>query len=207
MNQLDSTNDFYSEINEVSILLTYSKRNSRDIKKYQVFVKGALILLCTMFEIFLQNCLEEYAYQKLRNLDGKRLDSYIYKHIENLLFKEMEENNKKRPKCIKLLYDLNSLDCYESYSDYIKPKFKYGKHGQKEITRLLMEFGFHKFTEVLKKTDFFGQFNSIVNKRNYIIHEGKMPNLTHRDVEKHLERLKNFVEGMNKHCIEKLSST
>ena len=75
----------------------------------------------------------------------------------------------------------------------VNAKFNYGKHGQKEIEKLLTTFGFSKFTKEESTISFMKKFNSLNAIRNNIIHEDATPSLTNKDVENHFKNISNFI--------------
>lgn len=200
MANLAATDGFYEAIKEIQLLITYSKRNQGNALKYKAFNKAATVLLCAKFESFIENFLDEYAYELISKTTNHTLCEELFEHIVDDIIVHLEttKNNKsKRRQHINKLIDLcsaNESASLERYRDHVNSKLKMGKHGQQEIERLLTKFGFSSVLENPAMPEFFQHFNSLNNIRNNIIHEDATPSLTHTDVQNYLSVIDGFVQ-------------
>lgn len=201
MVNLEAVENFNDAIKEIKLLLDYSKRNQKDLHKYATFNKAALVLLCAKFESFIENFLEEYAYEHIRNSNNVTLLREIYEHIvDNILdnIASTQNNLTKRKNHIKELVILCNEVTISTLEDFkVNPKFRGGKHGQKEVERLLKKFGFAQLLEEDIMQNFFNKFNSLNSIRNNIVHEDATPSLTHKDVQEYLSIIQKFVERIH----------
>lgn len=209
MANLDATKDFFDETkNEIELLLNYSKRNKKNLLKFSTFNKSAIVLLCSKFEAFLENFLEEYVYLHMSKSNNKTLDSNIYEHLIDNLIESLETTKTKRVKRkthienISLLCGANEISDLTNFK--VNAKFNYGKHGQKEIEKLLTTFGFSRFTKEKSTISFMKKFNSLNAIRNNIIHEDATPSLTNKDVENHFKNISDFILDLDKVAYEKI---
>lgn len=195
-----ATSGFNSAIVEVDILITYAGRNTRNIDKYATFNKSALILLCSKFEAFIEEFLEEYSYECCQICDNKNLDTALFNHLLEVQINHLEKvkNNQTRRlpvlQNISLLVDANTNSLIGFKVD---SKFNFGKHGQKELTNLLTKFGFKSFNDRKITENFYRKFNSLFNIRNNIIHEDATPSLTHQDVKDFKILLQTFCNDLD----------
>lgn len=207
MDRFDATDDFYDAISEIQLLINYAKRNTKDSVKYATFNKAAIILLCAKFETFLESILEEYAFFHLTNSTNKT----IYPELQNILvldivgkLESVKLNANKRAVHIDALTQLYKDEECENLSDYkIKAKFRGGKHGQKEVEKLLSDFGFGNLNGEPQIILFFKKFNSLYSIRNNIVHEDATPSLTHTDVQNYMTNIVFFVDKLNNEIIQK----
>lgn len=197
---LSATQDFNSALVEVNILITYATRNTSNINKYATFNKSAIILLCAKFEAFVEEFLEEYAYECCNRTTNKSIDSPLMNHILDCLISNLDnvKNNTARRRPV--LNQISSL--VESSTNpmngfTVDSKFSFGKHGQRELTKLLTKFGYKTFNETKTTEGFYRLFNSLFNIRNNIIHEDATPTLTHRNVRSYKDLLEKFVEDID----------
>lgn len=212
MANLAATDEFHEAIKEIQLLINYSKRNQRDALKYKAFNKAATVLLCAKFESFIENFLEEYAYELICNSTNKTLCKELFEYIIDDIIKYLEDtknNKEKRKQHINKLVDLcssNEIENLDFYRQHINSKLKMGKHGQKEIERLLTNFGFGEIIGTPTIVDFFRQFNSLNSIRNNIIHEDATPSLTHTDVQNYLYIVNSFVRQIQSKADELLTT-
>lgn len=198
---LSAKNDFDTALAEVTILLNYAKRNARNMSKYSLFNKAAIVLLCSKFEAFVESFLAEYAYEMCNRCDSSSLDKSIFNCLSEVLIEELEKNKKNIPRrnaTLSKIADLHSNTPSPVNTFNSNPKFKYGKHGQKEMTRLLTRFGFGDFNSAIIIDGFYSNFNSLLNIRNNIVHEDATPSLTHLDVKNYLDLLNDFSNKIDR---------
>jgi len=204
MPTLDATTEFAEASLEITVLIDYARRNKKEIHKYQAFNKAALVLLCAKFEAFLEAFLAEYCYAHMELSSNKNLDENIYDHLVSHLLEVLEptkNNKRKRKEAIDNLALLcGDVEIKPCTGFEVNARFKYGKHGEKEVVRLLDTFGLKSVLDDACLTDFFRKFNSLNSIRNNIIHEDATPSLTHQDTEEFLENIQTFVS-----CIDNVA--
>lgn len=210
IDSFEATTDFTDAIVEIEMLIDYAKENTNTFSKYALFNKSSIILLCTKFETFLENFLQEYAYINLKTFDNKTLDTHIYEHIlknQIELLKLDFTNKENRDIHLENVINLCGSHTFQDIQNFnINSKFNYGKHGQKEIEKLLREFGLNTELSTEIKSRFFNNFNALNAIRNNIIHEDATPSLTHQDVEFHLNEIKTFIFELNDKAMSKYNS-
>ena len=201
MPSLEAKIEFDDAINEIRLLINYSKRNKNDRSRYAAFNKASIILLCAKFEAFIESFLEEYCFLHLNNSSNHNLDLDISEHITDILLEnliELKSNKIKRKQPLKILTELYGEKEIKPCNSYkINAKFKYGKHGQNEVERLLNTFGFKTYSQSQEVQLFLSKFNSLNNIRNNIIHEDATPSLTHQDVENYLSDIELFISNLD----------
>jgi len=210
MDSLDSTVDFFDETTkEIELLIRYAKRNKNDFLRFSTFNKSAIVLLCSKFEAFLENFLEEYSFLHLTHSNNKTLDRNIYEHLIDNLIDTIEISKNKKIKRKPHIENLSLLCGTEEINDLlsykINAKFKYGKHGQKEIEKLMSNFGFSRLIKTESSIKFLRKFNSLNAIRNNIIHEDATPSLTTNDVELHYKNIADFIKELDKEAVIKLT--
>lgn len=212
MANLAATDGFYEAIKEIQLLITYSKRNQGDPLRYKAFNKAATVLLCAKFESFIENFLDEYAYELICKTTNQTLCEELFEHIIDDIIGHIEatkNNKRKRRQHIEKLANLCSNDesaSLERYRDHVNSKLKMGKHGQQEVERLLTKFGFSTILGSSTMPEFFQHFNSLNNIRNNIVHEDATPSLTHTDVQNYLSVIDGFVQEIQNKANEILVS-
>lgn len=209
MTKLEATEDFYDAINEIQLLIKYAKRNIKDSIKYATFNKASTVLLCAKFEAFIENILEEYAFLHLTNSTNKticgELQSILIVDLIDKLESVKFSIDKRNPHIESLVQLCGEEECETLNNFKIKAKFRGGKHGQKEVEKLLRDFGFGHLIEDSLVKMFFIKFNSLYSIRNNIIHEDATPTLTHADVQGYLDNIIFFVDMLNNEIIAKIS--
>lgn len=208
MHNLSATKDFFDDTkNEIELLINYAKRNKNNLLRFSTFNKSAIVLLCSKFEAFLENFLEEYVYLHMNKSNNKTLENSIYEHLIDNIIESLEVTKSKKLKRKPHIQNL-SLLCGEAeitdFSNFkVNARFNYGKHGQKEIEKLLTTFGFSKFIKEDDSQSFLKKFNSLNAIRNNIIHEDATPSLTSKDVENHFKNISKFIGDLDNVAFEK----
>ncbi len=211
MDKLDSTKEFFNEaLKEINLLILYSRRNKNDFLKYATFNKSAIVLLCSKFESYIENALQEYSYLHIKHSSNKSLDIHIYENIVEEIMNNLEstKNNKtkRKPHLNSIAEFCGTEECSPIDHYSVKAKFNYGKHGQKEVEKLLIKFGFSDTVKKESSENFFKQFNSLNFIRNNIIHEDATPSLTDKDVEKYVKIISDFILELDNEAVEKLKT-
>ncbi len=205
MDKFDATADFENTMVEVQILIDYAKKNTKNILRYSTFNKSAIVLLCSKFESFLENFFEEYAFHHADISDGIRIDNQMLEHYTNVIIDELTKitlKEKRKPLIEKIVMLHNNVAC--DLTEYqINAKFNYGKHGEKQVKKLMLSFGFEEFIQQANVV-FYTQFNYMNHIRNNIIHGDATPGLTHQDVLSYKDLLVDFAIDLDKAGNKKL---
>lgn len=206
--EFEAVEDFQDACHEVDLLIYYSKRNGKDLRKYATFNKAAIVLLCAKFEAFFESFLEEYAFFHLNISSNHSLDRSLYNHLVDCILNNIEfykgKQDKRKDFINKLEVLCGAVEIRPINSYQIDPKLKFGKHGQNEIQRLLKAFGFSEYSTKDDVKSFFITFNSLNSIRNNIIHEDATPSLTHQNVKSYLDAVKLFIDGLVLVAIDKM---
>lgn len=196
MDNLISFDDFYSALEEVDILVNEASINEGN-DKYPTFNKSAIVLMCTKFEAFIEGVLEEYASWTLLNVFNNALNDGFKLHLENMVLTEIDKtkvNKAKKQQNVRKLLELHGEDRILGIMKYkFDNNFNYGKHGSKELIKLLTKFGI----ESILDDDFKSKFDGLNGIRNNIIHQDSTPTLTHIDVHTYMLEFKGFAYKVN----------
>jgi Glu-tRNA(Gln) amidotransferase subunit E-like FAD-binding protein len=200
--------DFDEALKEINILISNAIESSNYDLKYATYNKSAIVLLCGKFEAFIESFLEEFSYYVLNSFTNKQLNDHIKNHLLENIIIELE---KKKPfidkrnevlfKFVKILGE-EEIMCNEFE---INTKFNYGKHGEKELVKLLNKFGFINFAEEEINKRFYSKFNSLNSIRNNILHQDSTPSLTHGDVENYRDEMLSFVHRIYQESLKHIA--
>jgi hypothetical protein len=208
MDNLESVGEFKEACQEIHLLLEYSKKNTKNVKRYATFNKAAIVLLCAKFEAFFETFLAEYAFYHISVSSNHSIDRYLYNHMVDCIVNHLETYKGKQDKRKEIVAKLEKLcganEIRPVIGYHIDPKLKFGKHGQGEIERLLKTFGFADYAVLDSVKSFFIGFNSLNSIRNNIIHEDATPSLTHQDVKDYLDSVVTFIDGLVDIAIAKM---
>lgn len=196
---MDSIDQIRSNISEINIMLDYSKQNQTDIKKYQMFNKVAVIMLCTKVEVFLEEFMDEHSRMIIQghtntSLPTKIKDIFVETAVSNA--SGVKKKNDRNSFLQSLMTLLKDDGCPISNITNIRPstKFSCGKHGQKEIESLFKRHGLEQFIRTIDAQNYLRKMNSLFAIRNNVIHEDACPSLTHQTIEDHIENILDFVK-------------
>lgn len=204
---IDSIDAFEERIKEIDILLTYARSNQRTLDKYKLFIKTAVVLLCTHFEVFVESFIAEHV-DVLRicyrsdTIPQYMKDNYINDTINSLKDFACPSRNVKPLRALFRLHDSKVLEMSAISDLIIDMKYSFGKHGQDDTARLFNKFGFVAFVDSPAFKDPFRNINSAINIRNNIIHEGSAPNLSHNDVVAYKNDFLKFARDLESHVLE-----
>ncbi len=204
---IESINDFNKRLNEVDILIKYAQANQHSIDKCKLFLKAAIVLLCSHFEVFIEAFIEEHVDLIKANYNNITLPQYMKDNFIDDTFNSYKNVPKpsKKQKPLKALFQLygNAPLCLSSLSDLmLDTKYGFGKHGQSETDRIFKKFGFGNFVNT---TDYKGPFikiNSAIAIRNNIIHEGSAPTLSCEDLVDYKTNFQQFTAALERYMIE-----
>jgi len=199
MHSFYSLDDFNDALKEIQILIGSSEENQNEIARYVTYNKAAIVLLCGKFESFLESFLEEYTFIITSNYTNVKLEENIKHHLTDVLISELEKKKDNKSTRIEIISKFSRLysDTEVLCNDYsIDCRFSYGKHGEKEVKKLLKKFGLEEFANAETNKIFFSKFNSLNHLRNNILHEDSTPSLTHHDVNNHITEIRFFINSL-----------
>lgn len=213
---IEAGSEFEESLKEFDLLLELAAKADVDdeSEQYAVFLKCALLLLTTKFECFLEELVEEVG-NWIRNenipcsvLPIEMATHYTHRRSCNV------ESHYNRAKFDDIRVSSTALARFwldQDSGDFeIDCKFSYGRHGDKEVAKLLRRIGVPEPFDVIaveieqpdgttQQVDMAGIVNSLTAIRNNVLHENASPLLT--DVfllEKHTCLLK-FSTGLVTH--------
>lgn len=203
---IDSVDAFKERIKEIDILLTYARNNQRTLDKYKLFIKTAVVLLCTHFEVFVESFMAEHvdvlrACYKSDTIPQYMKDNYVNDTIRALRDLPVPSKKTKPLRALFRLHDSKVLEMTAISDLEIDMKYSFGKHGQEDTERLFCKFGFATFVDSPSFRDPFRNINSAINIRNNIIHEGSAPNLSHNDVIMYKNDFLKFATDLELHVL------
>lgn len=196
---MDSIDQIRSNISEIDIILNYARQNQTNIQNYQMFNKIAVVLLCTKFEVFLEEFVDEHSRSILQghtntSISTTMKENYVEVAVTNAAgVKNKTARNAYLQSLLTLLKnDGSSIAALTN----IRPstKFAYGKHGQAEIEKLFSRHGLETFIKSADAQNALMMMNSLFSIRNNVIHEDASPGLTHQTIEGHRDNIMHFVD-------------
>lgn len=196
---MDSIDQIRNNISEVDTLILYASRNTHSIQKYQMFNKIAVVMLCTKFEVFLEDFMDEHSRKVIQghtnstmpiNLKNTYVDTAVDKTAGTKI--RTDKNLFLQSLMTLLKNDGSSIAGIAN----IRPstKFSYGKHGQKEIEKLFITHGMEAFIRDSNTQRCMAMMNSLFSIRNNVIHEDASPGLTHQTIIDHRNNIMHFVD-------------
>lgn len=195
---MDSIDQIRSNISEINIILDYAQQNQDDIQRYQMFNKVAVVLLCTKFEVFLEEFMEEHSRMVVQGHTNTSMPAKLKEiYIDTAVSQASGVKNKTVRSGIlqSLMVLLKNDGSTLSSIMNIRPsaKFAYGKHGQKEIESMFDRHGLGAFIKTAAAQSDLRLMNSLFSIRNNVIHEDASPGLTHQTIEGHRDNIIHFV--------------
>jgi len=209
--------DFGNALSEIDFLVQIAKSYEKNADKYHTFNKSAILLLLAKFEVFLEDSVLEHASKleqlrlspdhlpesmKLHSTNSALNDEFVAR-LRNLNMTAIEELKLILP----LWYSSSRLDTI-----YVNSKFDYGKHGPREIKKLFRRIGIKDVFEMCPiyerqetlnrptkdriRVDLVADINAMTNYRNHIIHEDRVPTLTHGQIQIYKNRLLLFAGAL-----------
>lgn len=184
---MQSLQDFKQSLKEIKFLTKNAKKFQSDRWKYQLYNKTSIILLITKFEVFVEDAIDEFIFNCTKNNQSTNIPTRVKEFIEIDLIANKTKDTLNSEKRIKIITNLMKIH-NQSFKDLIdydhSLKFNVGKHGEKELKRLLSEIGIILDSKP-NINSIFANFNSLNNIRNNVIHEDVSPNITHQQVIKY----------------------
>ena len=205
-----SIEDFLSNLKEVDMLLSYAAKNSQKIDRYKLFIKTAMVMLCSHFEVFVETFISEHVDILKRCYDNDTLPQFMKDNYINDTVKVLKDLSfpSRKTKTLKAIFRLHdSVKCRMLDIDNLEidMKYSFGKHGQEETERLFKKFGLENFVKSTSFKNSFKKINSAISIRNNIIHEGSAPTLSYKDMLDYKQSFLDFANALEKHIIENQS--
>lgn len=196
---MDSINQIRNNISEINTILNYAQQNLLDIQKYQMFNKIAVVLLCTKFEVFLEDFMDEHSRMVIQGHTNITIpaiikDSYIDTAISIASSIKNKATRKGYLQSLMTLLKNDGSSIAGLMNIRPSTKFAYGKHGQKEIESMFERHGLSSFIKSVNAQNDLRLMNSLFSIRNNVIHEDASPGLTHQTIESHRDNIMDFVD-------------
>ena len=203
---IESVDDFRSRLTEIHTLIAYARANTRNLDKYKLFNKTAIVLLCSHFEVFVEAFIAEHvdvirACYQSGTIPQYMKDNYIDDTIKALKGLSNPSKKQKPLKALFKLHDSTSVNMTAINDLELDMKYSFGKHGQEDTERLFNKFGFGDFVNSSSFQDPFKKINSAISIRNNIIHEGSAPTLSHADVIIYMNEFLVFADGLEHYIL------
>lgn len=225
MMNFESLTSFSSALEEVETLIIAAESEVDNKLRYLTYNKASLLLLLGKFENFLEQSIEEYV-ERINSLslyvgcipDDLKINHSIYLFEKN---KETLGQKHKQDEQTELFVELGTLwrgnEIFRKLS--VNSKFNYGKHGGKEMVRLFNNIAIPDIFEVIKvyekkesmlsdelaEVNLKDEINTMTNLRNNIIHQDATPNLTHVNLVRYRDFLKDFAHELVAYLVRALS--
>ncbi|MFD2937781.1 HEPN domain-containing protein [Spirosoma flavum] len=196
----DSSRDFISSQRNIKTLLRFASKEDKkgNENNRNLFLKLALVLLVTRFQVFIESILKEFDYdlkQKGKTLscmpDYYRMNSFSLTVSKKPIHKEVE--NPQSYNRNKVVAVQNQVGIYQTILDdnstidgkiSFNTKFPMGKNGLNEITDLFKQIeGKNIFDNVVFDVN---KINEILSRRHAVIHEDKNQQITETTIESYL---------------------
>lgn len=210
----ESENDFIKALEQVELLIEEAQAAEQQQQKYLTYNKANMLLLLAKFENFLEQIIEEYIdlINNLRLCAHCIPDEIKLQHSICLFDKSKDyfKNAQKIEESKSMLVELGELWKGQAPFDrlVVNAKFNYGKHGDKEIAKIFYNAGIDNIFDKVKvysqtetmleerpariEVDIKSTINSMIGIRNNIIHTDATPALTHGDIIKYQDYLRQF---------------
>ena len=209
--------DFDDALQEIEILVAFSREYQSDELKRSLFLKSGILFLSTKLECFFEDVIEEYIYKiEQLNLTADKLPeplvmSAIHYHFSDDMIAKI---NHKKPVCRMELKKILPFIEMNTPINKIKidTKFSYGKHGSKVVHSLFARIGIEDIFNKCKiyvteetmlsdeseiiEIDIKSDVDSLTGIRNGIIHENKNPSISEETVENYMLHFRKFVQSI-----------
>lgn len=208
--------EFEESLKEFALLLESAVEadEAGEDEKYAVYLKCALLLLTTKFECFLEELVEEVAnWIRTESIPCSLLPIEISTHYTHRRSANLESHyNQSKFNDIRISSTALAkfwLD-HDSSDFEIDCKFSYGKHGEKEVAKLLRRIGVPAPFDVIpveietpdgemQIVDMAGIINSLTSIRNNVLHQNASPQLTHHFLREKHDCLLRFCKDLVSH--------
>lgn len=222
--RIEAGNELETALGEVDRLLDLARQadTDKDEDSYSLFLKCALLLLTAKFECFLEEVASEYI-ELLKRLNPPRSAlpedlslNYVIRRLRDL---EQLYRNRKSDEYPKRLQEISDFwTDSDSRQLEVSCKFNYGKHGEKEVEKLLKRIGvlspFELFCVSEKDlgkesesiVDVPGIIQSLTAIRNNVLHQNATPTLTDVTLDDQKKCLSIFASKLVDHLNGNLAS-
>ncbi len=216
----ESKNEFIISLLAVDTLVKYAENEEREdnIDNRTLFLKLAVTLMVTRFQVFVESILKEFQdYITSNNLNYTKFPHFIKLNSLKLFIAEQkldklltnyeaydQSKYEKIKKYIEILGSHFSPNLNQS-TFMIKTKYPIGKTGSQELIDLFLQIEGKDIFEG-KKIDI-NILDSILQKRHLIIHQDLDPGLSEYEVLKYqlyLKNLSSLIENYINHFIKKV---
>lgn len=209
----ESSRDFISSHKNIKVLLRYALKEEKkgNESNRNLFLKLALVLLVTRFQVFIESLLKEFDY----NLKSKqkalsrmpshyRINSFSIVINKKHLHKEVENpqtfNRQKIDlvsEQVRIYSDILSDESIIDNQIHFNTKFPMGKNGLNEIIDLFKQLeGKNIFDNVPFDVN---RINEILSRRHAVIHEDRNQQLTEVTLNTYCEFLTNVARHMDQY--------
>ncbi len=210
----DATSDFENSISEANILLELA---TSDDNNRVLFLKLAIILAVTKFQVFVEKILEEFRYE-LNDKPSQNLSTYMKLNSLKLSLNEgnalvglTKHNNFTEDKKTKIVRYIQSIS-YISDDNYqindvfqFSTKYPLGRTGKKELVNLLKQIDGEENPFANFGNEKFDNLDSVLQTRHNIIHQDRF-NGTETTVKESIKFLKDLVIYIDEYLSSKMHS-
>ena len=210
----DATSDFENSISEANILLELA---TSDDNNRVLFLKLAIILAVTKFQVFVEKILEEFRYE-LNDKPSQNLSTYMKLNSLKLSLNEgnalvglTKHNNFTEDKKTKIVRYIQSIsyisdDNYQINDDFqFSTKYPLGRTGKKELVNLLKQIDGEENPFANFGNEKFDNLDSVLQTRHNIIHQDRF-NGTETTVKESIKFLKDLVIYIDEYLSSKMHS-
>ena len=210
----DATSDFENSISEANILLELA---TSDDNNRVLFLKLAIILAVTKFQVFVEKILEEFRYE-LNDKPSQNLSTYMKLNSLKLSLNEgnalvglTKHNNFTEDKKTKIVRYIQSIsyisdDNYQINDDFqFSTKYPLGRTGKKELVNLLKQIDGEENPFTNFGNEKFDNLDSVLQTRHNIIHQDRF-NGTETTVKESIKFLKDLVIYIDEYLSSKMHS-
>lgn len=210
----DATSDFENSISEANILLELA---TSDDNNRVLFLKLAIILAVTKFQVFVEKILEEFRYE-LNDKPSQNLSTYMKLNSLKLSLNESnalvgltKHNNFTEDKKTNIVRYIQSIsyisdDNYQINNDFqFSTKYPLGRTGKKELVNLLKQIDGEENPFKNFGNERFDKLDSVLQIRHNIIHQDRF-NDTETTVKESIKFFKDLVIYIDEYLSSKMHS-
>ena len=210
----DATSDFENSISEANILLELA---TSDDNNRVLFLKLAIILAVTKFQVFVEKILEEFRYE-LNDKPSQNLSTYMKLNSLKLSLNEgnalvglTKHNNFTEDKKTKIVRYIQSIsyisdDNYQINDDFqFSTKYPLGRTGKKELVNLLKQIDGEENPFANFGNEKFDNLDSVLHARHNLSHQDRVIG-TETTVKESIKFLKDLVIYIDEYLSSKMHS-
>ena len=209
----EATSDFENSMSEADTLLELA---TSDDNNRVLFLKLAIILAVTKFQVFVEKILEEFRYE-LNDKPSQNLSTYMKLNSLKLSLNEgnalvglTKHNNFTEDKKTKIVRYIQSIsyisdDNYQINDDFqFSTKYPLGRTGKKELVNLLKQIDGEENPFTNFGNEKFDNLDSVLQTRHNIIHQDRF-NGTETTVKESIKFLKDLVIYIDEYLSSKIN--